>query len=326
MKASDGRELKVLGEHSLVRQAPGPEPIWQDSVVLVWWDLAQGVGGMHRIGHEPNAPGGGKIALWNTLWSPQGIYKKTAYQPLREADRLANGGFGGGDDTCRSEYLEGRHVWTIQDGEVSARLVHVDTGPNVDCYPKNNRLADDFAAAHLDIPGRVSGWLEVKGRRYELAGLSLRDHGWGVRDWSTVLSHRWVAGSAGPELSFVALSWHSSDDQLASFGWVVRGDRITFARQLDILTYVEIDAASNRGGRLRFTLTTGEVLDIECEPLARGAASYHHDVCCIDVMCRFRCGGISGFCDFETTANLQHGSRRPGRMVGTVIDSGFFPA
>ena len=31
----------------------GPDPLWQESVVLTWWDHARGVGGFHRLGHEP---------------------------------------------------------------------------------------------------------------------------------------------------------------------------------------------------------------------------------------------------------------------------------
>ncbi len=323
MKSSDGRELPVLDQRSHARQPPGPQENWQDSVVLVWWDLENGIGGMHRIGHEA---GLGKIALWNALMSPQGMYKKTSFLPLREADRLANGGFGGGDDTCRCEYIDGEHIWTIEDGDVSARLVHVDTGPNVDCYPKGTSMADDFAAAHLDIPGTVGGWLKVKGKQYQVAGLSIRDHGWGPRDWTTILSHRWVAGSCGPALSFIFLSWHSVDDAMASFGWVVRNGEITYAKDLDILAYIEIDAVTNRGGHVRATLTTGEVIEIECTPVAKAAVSYHHDVCCVDTMCRVEANGLVGFCDFESTANIQHGNRRPVKMINAIIDSGFFPA
>lgn len=326
MKSTDGRELPLLDESSHSRQEAGPQPQWQDSVVLIWSDLEQGVGGVHRIGHEVNAGAGagGMVALWNSVFSPQGIYKQTRYQPLREEDLPASGGFGGGDDSCRCEYMDGEHIWTIEDTEVSARLVHRDTGPNVDCYPKRGALSD-FTAGHLDIPGRVSGWLRVKGKEYRVDGLSVRDHGWGPRDWSSALSHRWISGTAGPELGFIALSWHASDDSLTTFGWVVRNGEITYAKELDILTYTEVDGATNRGGRVRFELPDGETLDIECTPLARGAASYHHGVCCIDVMCRFSCNGsLTGICDFESSSNLQHGAREPGNLVA-VIENGFFP-
>jgi hypothetical protein len=75
-------------------------------------------------------------------------------------------------------------------------------------------------------------------------GLGIRDHGCGVRDWEAVLLHRWVVGTCRRELSFVVLAWQSSDDALVSFGWVVRGDEITFVK-IDLVTHVKIDAATN---------------------------------------------------------------------------------
>jgi hypothetical protein len=83
---------------------------------------------------------------------------------------------------------------------------------------------------------------------------------------------------------------------------------------------------TNRGGYVQYRLTTGEVLEIECTPISKGVVSCHHEVCCVDVMCRASCNGMTGFCDFESTANIQKGSRRPGRLINAYIDSGFFPA
>jgi hypothetical protein len=66
-----------------------------------------------------------------------------------------------------------------------------------------------------------------------------------VRDWDTILSRRWVVEACGRELSSAVLAWHSSDDALVSFGWVVRGDEITFVKKIDLVTHVKIDAATN---------------------------------------------------------------------------------
>jgi hypothetical protein len=34
------------------------DPDWQESVFVHWYDVGQKVGGVHRIGHEPNRAGG----------------------------------------------------------------------------------------------------------------------------------------------------------------------------------------------------------------------------------------------------------------------------
>ncbi len=317
--------LQVHGNQAHLRQQPSSQEHWQDSVVLVWWDAANAIGGLHRIGHEPNVKGGGQVAQWTCLISPQGIYKATRYQPLREADRLPDG-FGGGDDGCRYQFRDGRHIWTIDTDEVSAVLGQTDFHDTIDCYPKKGSLADDFAPAHFDIPGAVTGTLKVKGREYQVNGLGVRDHGWGPRDWNSILSHRWVAGTTGPDFGFIVVSFHSVDDVIASFGWISRAGKITFAKKVDILAYIEADAATNRGGHLHIELADGEVIELECTPVAKGLASYHHGVCCMDVLCKFSYQGVEGFCDFESTSNIQHGKRRPGKFTNAIIEDGFHPA
>ena len=280
---------------------------------------------MHRIGHEYNCEDGPRVSLWNNIASPGGIYKRVVYQPLREADKLPDG-FGCADDTCSYRY-DGEHVWTFEDATAGLRgvLRHRDDHAAVNCYPYSGSLSDDFASHHMDLPGAVTGSLSIGGKTYAVQGLSIRDHGWGRRDWGTLLSHRWIAGTFGPDLSFVALAWHAADDSFASFGWVVKGDTIVFAREVDIIAYTEIDSASVRGGHLRMLLADGDVLDVECTPLAKGLVSYHHDIACVDTMCRISAGGRVGICDFETTANFQKNNRTPGRMINAVVENGFHP-
>jgi hypothetical protein len=126
------------------------------------------------------------ISLWNNLMSPLGMYKNTTFKPVCPADGLRpNGGFGCGDDACAFDFeaATNEHVWKIQDGDVAAELRFTGIGGNVDCFPKKGSLAEDFAAAHFDIPGRVKGWLRMGGRKWKIhGGLGIRDHGVGVRD------------------------------------------------------------------------------------------------------------------------------------------------
>ncbi|NKI16007.1 hypothetical protein HCU74_01115 [Spongiibacter sp. KMU-166] len=325
MKVSGAADLPVLPDNVNYWQEPVKEHNWQDSVVLTWWDAQNKIGGFHRIGHEPNYKDGPKIALWSHITAPEGDYKNVVYLDLREEDRLANGGFGAGE-TCKYEFIDGQHVWTINDAQVNAVIRHDDFHANVECYPKDSNVSEDFANVHTDIPGKVSGELTVAGKQYNIAGLSFRDRGWGVREWDYLLAHRWVAGTLGPDFSFLALSFYAADETLASFGWVVRGDTVTFAKAVDIVTYTEIDGMVNRGGHVRFELTTGEVFDIECQRAADIAfTSYHHDICCVDVLCEARCGDQVGFCDFESTANIQAGKRQPTRLVNSPVENGFHP-
>ncbi|MGQ0696626.1 MAG: DUF7065 domain-containing protein [Panacagrimonas sp.] len=300
----------------------GPQEMWQESVVLVWWDQAQAIGGFYRIGHELNHKDGPMIALWNNTWTPQGFFKKTAYLPLRPQDRIANG-FGSGDDSLRFEY-DGQCVWTLHDEEISATLRVEDFHPAIDCYPKKGAISE-FAPHHAEVSGRVRGTLTAKGHTYTVNALGFRDHGWGERLWPTLLSHRWMAGVFDQDLSFCALSWHGSDDTLVQFGWIVRDDKVIYGKDVDILVHIECDAMTVRGGALKMTLTTGEVLDVTFERLANSVVSFHHGIACVDTMCRIRYGDRVGIADLETSSNPQHGTRKPQKLSRGVINNGWHP-
>ncbi|OCK79195.1 hypothetical protein K432DRAFT_405817 [Lepidopterella palustris CBS 459.81] len=99
MKSTESRDLPIYGDEVHIRQKPGKQESWQDSVVLAWWDEGNSIGCSHRIGHKPNLADGPKVALWNNLITPEGIYKNVQHRPLRDADLLASGGYGGGDET-----------------------------------------------------------------------------------------------------------------------------------------------------------------------------------------------------------------------------------
>jgi hypothetical protein len=311
-------EAKDLGAHK-----PGPDPHWQESVVLLWWDLEQSIGGFYRIGHELGWPTGPKIATWSYTVTPEGIFKKTTYLPVTPADQSPTS-FGSGDGTHRYDY-DGDVVWTIKDDDIAATLRVHDYHASIDCYPKKGAISE-FAPAHMEVAGSVTGTLTVKGKTYQVNALGFRDAGWGARAWDTLLSHRWLAGVFGKELSFCFLSWHTVDDSMAKFGWVVRGDTVTFTKDLDIVAYMEPDALCARGGRAVATLTTGERLEMEFEALAPSAVTFHHDIACVDTMTRVTCGDLVGIADFETTSNNAQGKRRPKNLSRGVIEDGWHPA
>jgi len=303
---------------------PGPQELWQESVVLVWWDLKQGIGGMFRIGHELNWKDGAKVVLWHNTTTPQGTFKKTHYLPLRPEDQRPRG-FGSGDGSVRFDH-DGDCVWTLDDPDIHGILRVHDFHAAIDCYPKTGAISE-YAPQHLEVAGRVSGNITVKGVDYAVDALGIRDHGWGTRSWDSLLSHRWCAGAFGPEMSFVAVSWHTVDDTMAQFGWVVRGDTVTFANLLHILALVDTDGISNRGGQVTFELTTGEVLKIDFRALAPCCVSYHHGTACADTLCEIRCGDLVGIADFESTHNAQGGKRRPSRLGKSgIIDNGWHPS
>jgi len=302
---------------------PGPQEQWQESVVLLWYDLKNSIGGFYRIGHEMNYPGGPMVVLWSTTFTPEGVFKRNSFLPLRPQDRTSTR-LASGDDACSYEF-DGNCVWKISEEGLSGQLRVHDFHASIDCYPKKGAISE-FAPHHMEVAGRVTGKLKVGEKTYDVDALSFRDHGWGVRAWEAILSHRWVSGVIGPEFSFCFLAWHAIDDSLAQFGWVVRGNQVTYAKKLDFVAYMDADAITSRGGHVTATLTTGEVIELEFEPLTRGSVSTHHGVVCSDILTKFHYGGKVGIADFETSGNPQKGGRIPVNLAKGVIADGWHPS
>lgn len=298
---------------------PGNDEFWQESVVLYWWDQRQNIGGFHRIGHEVNRKDGPRVTFWNNIFTPDCIFKRDVELPLREGDRPPNG-FNCGDDSCTFEYTD-HAIWKINEADVKAELHVHDEHTPIDIYPKTGALGTDVAPNHMEVGAKVTGTLLFNGKEYQVNGLAFRDHGWGVRHWDTFVSHRWIAG-VGEGFSFLALTFHSSDDVLARFGCLIRDHKLTYASEVDVVAYLEPDGLTHRGGYLDMTLTTGEQLHIECTPLQKGLVSWIHGIACVDTLCKVKMGDLEGICDFEMTNNAQRGSHRPAMAINGVVDNG----
>lgn len=323
--------MDIIGGGTVIERGPadeGPHPIgtqtlWQESVVLVWWDRAQNIGGFHRIGQEPNRKDGPHVTLWNNLWSPTQVFKRTATIPLRESDRSRNG-FTCGDDSCTFTFTD-HAIWRIKDEGVEAELHVSDHHTPVDVYPKKGALGEDVAPNHMEVGGTVSGTVRMDGKTYEVNGLAFRDHGWGLRDWSAFVGHRWVAGVLENGDVFLAVTFLSPDDALVKFGCVIRDRQLIYAKRVDVLVQLEADCLTHRGGMVEMDLSTGESLRIECKPLAIGVVSMIHRIACVDTLCAVEIGGVRGVCDFEMTNNAMRGSHPPRFAVNGVVANGLHP-
>ena len=309
MEIVGGGSVIELGlKDELHHEATGDEH-WQDSVVVCWWDLKNKVGGYHRIGHHPDHRKGPLVHLTNNFFAPDCVYKRCEFIPLRKED-VTPTTFGCGDGTCHFEFTD-HAIWTFNQPEVSGQLHVRDFHPPVDIYPKKGQLAEQIAAGHLEVGSSVSGDITINGKSYKVDGLAFRDHGWGKRLWDVFVAHRWVAGTFGPDLTILALSVLGTDDQIVSFGCVVRDNKLTYSYKVDIVTYMEHDSLTHRGGHLKMELTTGEVIDIDLVPLQKGVVSWMADaMSTTDTMCKMIYGDRVGICDFEISTNPGRGGHR----------------
>jgi hypothetical protein len=323
-----GRDQVVQYDDShAIRQPPGKEGKWQDSAWLHWWDLERRIGGVHRIGHEYNIEGGPKVAAWTNLVTPKGIYKHVVYLPMREADKLPRG-WGGGDGVCRCEVIDGLHTWTIDDPKegVSAKLALKDFHASFKGFPGGGRTNDDIAPHHSDVGGSITGTITMQGAEFKCNGLAERDHGWGHRNLYTMLSHRYAAGCFGPDLVYNAWMIHNGvNNTIEGFGWVVKGDTVIFAKDVEIIAYAEVDSASTRGGHITMRLADGETFDSELTAVAPGLMNYFHNMPNNNTLCRVTSNGRVGSGMLETSMNFHQGTRAPDRLQRALVANGFYP-
>jgi hypothetical protein len=328
MKFIGRAEVRTYEESDFFRMQPEPDPRWQDSTWLQWCDPERGLGGVHRIGHEYLADGP-MAASWTNLVTPAGIFKRMSWLDLREEDKLPLG-WGSGDATQRNEIIDGEHIWTIEDAEtgVSARLSFTDYHGAFCGFPSSGQTAADITSHHIDISGSVTGEITMEGQTFEVQGMGLRDHGWGRRDLGTMYSHRYVTGCFGPELSFCAYAIHNAvEDAITTFGWVVTGETVTFATDVDIIAYADLDSFSTRGGRVRLALADDTTLDCELTAMAPGlvnvlpSTGFYNN----NTLCRADARGRVGTGQIETSMNFHQGKRQAQRMQRALLQNGLYP-
>src|SRR5438552_2747641 len=111
---------------------PGPDPAWQESVFLHWYDPKGGIGGVHRIGPEISA---GVTALWCGVVTAEGTrFRRSAAISYRPEDRLPDG-FAAGPGQ-RMTFDAGPRLHVKEEG-CELDLLVTDFYPRTDFLPKN---------------------------------------------------------------------------------------------------------------------------------------------------------------------------------------------
>ena len=239
------------------------------------------------------------------------MYHRSCHLPLQAKHRLPNG-FVSGDGTLRYE-CDDRIRWWLKDKDVEMAIEVDDFVPPIDAHRRvGAKNTNSYTGAHVDASCSVSGPVKIKGKSYVIKNaLAVRDHGWGTRDWDSLRSHRWNVATFDRDNSLAAMTFQTGDNKVVKFGWVIRHNKVIFAEKIESLGLIAEDGATNHGGFLLLTLTTGEVVEARFEPHYPCIASWVHHTICYDSMCQVTWGDRVGFGVFETTCNIQGGTLRP---------------
>lgn len=301
---------------------PGTDDLdWQESVFVHWYDREAGIGGVSRIGHEPNRPGGGAAVLQCFVATAEGVrFRRNDYRLPLEGTTSERGFRAGGSQW---HVDSGRPQLVIKEPGVTVDLIMDDFYPLTDFFPSSSSMAQDFAADHYETSGRICGIVRIDGRSYDVNGMCHRDHSWGLRKTMTLKSHRWISGTFGPDLSFGSILWHASDESLVRVGYVVRDGQIDRTTDVDALVHLEADGFTHRGGEVRWKLPTGEKLELRAE-LMDAVVAQLHDVYYIDAICdaRRQSDGRIGMCDFEMSNNPRMGTAPVSTAISAALRDG----
>jgi predicted secreted hydrolase len=291
---------------------------WQESVFLHWYDRDRGIGGVHRVGQEQNRDGG-RAALQCGVFTDKGRrFRRDDYQLPYVAPTSPRG------------FLSGGTSWTVDSGKprlevhepgLDLELEISNFYPPIGFFPDNGSLVEDFAKNHYESSGRVTGTVVLDGERFSVDGLSHRDHSWGTRLPSTLLTHRWVSGTFGPHLSFGSIVWHAMDGSYVKTGYVVRDGEVTMARDVDVVVWLESDGLTARGGEITWSLDDGSELHLVARRLD-GYVCHKHNVFYVDTHCEVEHEGQIGYLDMEISNNARQGTADVTFALGANITDG----
>jgi hypothetical protein len=326
MKVIDGGAVHLYSGSDECPHAPDNDPYWQESVVLYAWDTEQKVYVFLRLSQEPHR-GDGFTTVWLNAWTPEFTYKHTDDSvPFVTGDRTETS-LSSGHGLCRYAY-DGKHQWSVNDGDVQIRLTMEDYHPGFGYWPASaGSLVEEAGRNHIEATGWTIGSVTVKGKTYEVAGTGWRDHSWGKRIWAGFRAHRFCSALFGRDFNLFALTFIGADGRMAKFGTLVRGDTIQATNDFSIIAYVGEDGVSNCGGRLTLRLD-GETHLFEWALVGKSAISLHHGVPICDGMCDVTWGDKRGVGVFETSHRAQGGSEKPNIFPDSlgIMENGLYPA
>jgi hypothetical protein len=296
------------------------EPLWNESGLLHWVDLDNGLAGFHRFGYQPNR---GQANYQVGVCTQEGLRFRRAEKslPLR-GDERRDGGYSL-DERLHVAHSDGSSHWRFDDADCEIDLRLEEFLPRIrtiDAWGFENQAVRQDAADHYEVAGTVRGRVRVANQEYRVSCLGYRDHSWGNRSWS-FSSHRWFTGSFGADFSFSIATAIAPSVGYFQGGYVAKDGIVDPMTRADVLVYAEDDGITTRGGRIvcdtkHFGRFTFEVETLDCVLLEAD----HHIGC--EALSKVVCDGRIGTCDLESSNNPRDGRAAPTLILGAAVENG----
>jgi len=288
---------------------PGHDPSWQESDWLTFFDPAAGVGGIYRIGQEPNR-GKGQPSLFVFALGGQRFLMRDIGGRGPDCDLTADDRWETG---CR---VGGHRVEASGDGRVEFRWDYPETAAVLEFYESHYTprdwsrsgkgaeiIATLNADGHLECGGKIRGSVRIGEKRYDVDCCAHRDRSWGDRDHYMRRMRRAFGawGTVGPAFSFAVMRLELITGETLVTGFVDRGGRGEDIADARFLTTLDGDFLSPIAGAVLLRLENNETLRIDC-----GVAQAHGGFApgtSFNSVGKFTWQGQAGFCDYSATGN-----------------------
>lgn len=294
----------------------GSEPNWQESAFLSWYSAEVGVGGIHRIGIEPNLGVGN---IWTGICGPN----SERYRDVRgEIPNALQDGFNGLSCGGQQIFHDGstlRLDYVSDACEIDLRITDISVSWGHDTPAQHSAIQ----VAHFDAHCLVEGVARIDGSEYSVVAYGLRDHSWGPRNWGRILAHRCLVGRFGDDLGYEFFSVLTADGSLSRKGTVIRGsDRRDIVDFVATVALAE-DGFSARRASVMATEQDGEVIAMEIE-IADGFAVEAREFVGFEAVGTAVVGDgrQNGFAYFAMSNNARAGLGAPPLMMHGVRHDG----
>lgn len=312
------------------------EMLWQESIVLTWQDVGQSIGGVIRLGHNPNRQLG--ICTFGIVEANGTCFNRSAANiPIDEADRFANGFSIGG--FLRAEFSTGSSRWSAHDQDCDFELTCTDLHPLYDTWALvglKDKFREKFASSHTEVAALVSGSLRLGDRHWSISGYGYRDHSWGVRDHShpaaQLVNLFWLVGSFDKELIVCACETVSIVGGRFATGFVIKDGLIDRPVVKDVKFIVEADGISTRGARCVLETSRFGQIDLDIEGFGnvllgmQGDSDAAHSYFECGMPGRMRWNGCEGGMHVSTMFNARASTRKPVLLHGASMTQGLYTA
>ena len=299
---------------------------WQESVVISWADPDKEIGGVIRLGHQPNR-GFTKCCFGIVQRDGPGYSRNAQDLPYRLTDRLPDGF--AVDDFVSATFDGKTHRWQASDEFCDMDIRVTDVHDAVDFMSLTPRSAttETWFSNHIQGAGNFEGRIRLGDQWFDVQGGTYRDHSWGTRllhnPRGDLYAGWWLGGSFGPNFSFGFQDGRTrSGDSMPCAYLVIDG--VTYLAEVrDAEVALSLgDGISPKGVKIVvYEPTLGEMTF-----KARGFGSVvmalegkHFE---LSMPCRVTCGDLVGGGSVETILNPRNATEWPFWVEGAALANG----